>query len=474
MLCTLTLNGLVSALKTLSFDAGREFEVVTVSFDPARRPELAAAKKAAYLERYERPRARGGLALPDRRRGADRSASPRRSASATPGTRRRGSSRTPRAWWCSPPEGRIARYLYGVEYAPQDLRFALVEASARPDRHRRRPGRCSTATSTTPRPAATRLPSCGSCALAASLTVLGLGAFVIVTCAAGARAGRGSREGPAEHVVRLPALPRAGLHHGGPRGRALLLPVRGHRVLLPRCIAALVVVFAVRYRRRSPDERPPAIHGSLALELTWTLIPLVHRDRHLLWSAELFFPRSARARPTRWRSTWSASAGCGRLQHMTGQREINELHVPVGVPVKLTLTSEDVIHSFFVPAFRVKKDAVPGPLHRPCGSRPPSRAGTTSSAPSTAAPKHSQMIGCGRGDGAGRLPGLAGRRGRPGLPGRGRGQKLFQRAGLRDLPPRGLGGARPARWTGLFGRTVRSPAAGTVHGRRRPTSASRS
>ena len=49
-----------------------------------------------------------------------------------------------------------------------------------------------------------------------------------------------------------------------------------------------------------------------------------------------------------------------KLQHLTGQREINELHVPVGEPVKLTLTSEDVIHSFFVPAFRIKKDVVPG------------------------------------------------------------------------------------------------------------------
>ena len=53
-----------------------------------------------------------------------------------------------------------------------------------------------------------------------------------------------------------------------------------------------------------------------------------------------------------------------KLQHMTGQREINELHVPVGKPVKLILTSEDVIHSFFVPAFRMKKDAVPGTLQR--------------------------------------------------------------------------------------------------------------
>jgi cytochrome c oxidase subunit 2 len=49
-----------------------------------------------------------------------------------------------------------------------------------------------------------------------------------------------------------------------------------------------------------------------------------------------------------------------KVQHLTGQREINELHVPVGVPIKLNLTSEDVIHSFYVPAFRMKKDAVPG------------------------------------------------------------------------------------------------------------------
>ena len=63
----------------------------------------------------------------------------------------------------------------------------------------------------------------------------------------------------------------------------------------------------------------------------------------------------------RWRSTSSASNGCGTLQHPEGgQREINELHVPVGRPVKLIMTSEDVIHSFFIPAFRVKQDVVPG------------------------------------------------------------------------------------------------------------------
>jgi cytochrome c oxidase subunit II len=124
-------------------------------------------------------------------------------------------------------------------------------------------------------------------------------------------------------------------------------------------IATLLVVFAIRYRRRSDDERPAAIQGSLALELTWTLIPAAILLFVFLWSADVFFtihrvPRDAMeiyVVGKRW--MW-------KVQHLTGQREMNELHVPVGVPVKLTLTSEDVIHSFFVPAFRMKKDAVPG------------------------------------------------------------------------------------------------------------------
>jgi cytochrome c oxidase subunit II len=124
-------------------------------------------------------------------------------------------------------------------------------------------------------------------------------------------------------------------------------------------IAALVFGFAIRYRRRAPDERPPAIYGSLALELTWTLIPLAIVAVIFFWSADLYVTLSRVPKDAievnvvgkRW--MW-------KVQHMTGQREINELHVPIGVPVKLSLTSEDVIHSFFVPAFRVKKDAVPG------------------------------------------------------------------------------------------------------------------
>lgn len=124
-------------------------------------------------------------------------------------------------------------------------------------------------------------------------------------------------------------------------------------------IAAVLVYFFVRYRRRSDDEQPPLIHGSLLLELTWSVIPLAIVMVVFFWSTRVFFevhriPKDAmeiHVVGKRW--MW-------KLQHMSGQREINELHVPVGVPVKLSLTSEDVIHSFYVPAFRVKKDAIPG------------------------------------------------------------------------------------------------------------------
>jgi len=124
-------------------------------------------------------------------------------------------------------------------------------------------------------------------------------------------------------------------------------------------IATLVVSFAIRFRRRSRDERPRPIHGSTVLEVTWTLIPLGIVMVVFLWGADVFFAM-ARVPPASMDIYVVGKRWMWKTQHMTGQREINELHVPLGVPVKLTLTSEDVIHSFFVPAFRMKKDVVPG------------------------------------------------------------------------------------------------------------------
>ncbi len=121
----------------------------------------------------------------------------------------------------------------------------------------------------------------------------------------------------------------------------------------------VMLFFAVRYRRRSPQDRPPAIEGSLPLELAWTLIPLVLMGAMFVWGAKVYFHMN---RPPDDAMTVSvvAKRWMWKVQQPTGQREINELHVPVGRAVKLVITSEDAIHSFFVPAFRIKKDAVPG------------------------------------------------------------------------------------------------------------------
>jgi cytochrome c oxidase subunit 2 len=124
-------------------------------------------------------------------------------------------------------------------------------------------------------------------------------------------------------------------------------------------IAVLVVVFAVKYRRRSDDEIGVAIHGSLPLELLWTFVPLGIVMVMFVWGAKVFFdlyrPPAGAMEIFVVGKQWM-----WKVQHMDGKREINELHVPVGRPVKLIMGSEDVLHSYFIPAFRVKADVIPG------------------------------------------------------------------------------------------------------------------
>jgi len=140
---------------------------------------------------------------------------------------------------------------------------------------------------------------------------------------------------------------------------ALFLFILAITALFAAGVWIALLYFAIRYRRRSNDDRPAEIHGSLALELTWTLIPLAIMAVMFVWGAKVFFHMN---RPPDDAMTVSVvgKRWMWKLQHPTGQREINELHVPRGRAVKLVITSEDVIHSFFVPAFRIKKDAVPG------------------------------------------------------------------------------------------------------------------
>ncbi len=140
---------------------------------------------------------------------------------------------------------------------------------------------------------------------------------------------------------------------------ALYITLIAISVFFTVLIVLTVIVFAIRYRRRSENERPPAITGSLLLELTWSLIPLLITLGIFTWAAKLYFDLN---RPPagamdvfvvgkQW--MW-------KFQHPNGVREINELHVPVGRAVRLTMASEDVIHALFFPAFRVKADVIPG------------------------------------------------------------------------------------------------------------------
>jgi cytochrome c oxidase subunit 2 len=124
-------------------------------------------------------------------------------------------------------------------------------------------------------------------------------------------------------------------------------------------IALLVIVFAVKYHRTHPAQVGAPITGSVPLELMWSIIPFGISMIIFVWSANVFFDLQRPPDETmqvyavgkRW--MW-------KFQHIDGQREINELHVPVGRPVKVTMTSEDVIHDLYFPAFRVKADVIPG------------------------------------------------------------------------------------------------------------------
>ena len=124
-------------------------------------------------------------------------------------------------------------------------------------------------------------------------------------------------------------------------------------------IFAAVAIFAIKYRRRSPDEVPPPIHGSLKLEIGWSVLPFLVMLTFFWWGAKIFF-FNAVPPPDAMDVYAIGKQWMWKIQYPDGQREINELHVPVGRPVKVTLASEDVIHSFFIPAFRVKHDVVPG------------------------------------------------------------------------------------------------------------------
>ena len=371
MLCTLVLNGLTSALNVISLEPGTDFELVTISFDPRDTPAAAAAKKASYLERYKRPGAAAGWHfLTGGQASIDR-------VTQAAGFRYVWDADTrqfahPTGIVVLTPDGRLARYLFGVEYGPRDLRFAIVEASA---------GKVGTPVDSLllycyhydPMTGRYGLIVMRALRVAGAATVLALGAFIVVMVRREKRRTRFESRIP----NRIP----------NPESRSLECspPLCGPEPLYspsarPRWPAASTpcTSFFSRFRRSSrfsspgsssttrsstaaarPTPSATVVHGGVVLEIAWTVIPFIISMVIFVWGASVFFAMSRPPDETlnvyvvgkQW--MW-------KFQHLDGQREINELHVPVGRAVKLIMTSEDVIHDVFVPAFRVKADVLPG------------------------------------------------------------------------------------------------------------------
>jgi cytochrome c oxidase subunit 2 len=124
-------------------------------------------------------------------------------------------------------------------------------------------------------------------------------------------------------------------------------------------VFVLMTVFAVRYRAGAQVDRSAAPSTGRSLEIAWTVIPLLLFLGVYAWGAidyvALYRP-PARATPV----FVVAKQWMWKAEHRNGRREVGELHLPLGTPVRMVMTSQDVIHSFFVPAFRIKQDVVPG------------------------------------------------------------------------------------------------------------------
>ncbi|HEV7223039.1 MAG TPA: cytochrome c oxidase subunit II [Pirellulales bacterium] len=132
-------------------------------------------------------------------------------------------------------------------------------------------------------------------------------------------------------------------------------------------IAFLIVYFAVKYRSGSkaardayrPEQAAAVARRRHAMEIAWVVGPLIVFAGIFIWGAKLFFV-SYRPPDNTLDVRVVGKQWMWKFQHPSGKREINELHVPLGQPIRLIMISEDVIHSMYVPAFRAKHDVLPG------------------------------------------------------------------------------------------------------------------
>lgn len=144
-----------------------------------------------------------------------------------------------------------------------------------------------------------------------------------------------------------------------PHVDALMLFIIVTCVFFALAVTVAIIFFLYKFRRKTPDEIGVAIHGDMRLETAWIVVPLVLALAMFAWGAVVYV--NFRRAPSDTLDIYVVGKQwMWKLQQPNGQKEINELHVPLGQDVRLIMSSEDVIHDFAVPAFRVKMDVVPG------------------------------------------------------------------------------------------------------------------
>ncbi|MHB1840959.1 MAG: cytochrome c oxidase subunit II, partial [Acidobacteriaceae bacterium] len=143
-----------------------------------------------------------------------------------------------------------------------------------------------------------------------------------------------------------------------PYADALYFALIGMTVTGLALVMTMVLIFSLRYRQKRHPEAVQ-IEGSTLLEATWTLIPLGIFLVFFVWGALLYF-RVFNPPPNSMNIYVVGKQWMWKVEHQGGQHEINALHIPTGVPIQVTLISQDVFHSFSIPAFRVKREAIPG------------------------------------------------------------------------------------------------------------------
>jgi cytochrome c oxidase subunit II len=386
MLCTLVLNGMVDGLRELAWTPGREFDVISVSIDPLETPQRARLTKQRYLRDYGRPGTADGWHFM-----TGSAENIQRLADAV-GFRFKYVEQEKQYVHAAvilvcTPQGRVSRYLYGVQFPEQTLRLSLVEAGegkvgSTLDRvllfcfhYDAEAGRYG--------PVARNLMKLGA-GVTCALLLLGMipywlrqrraassGASTLVDSDAASPADSpdaSSGSGPSAAF----AWPLVGLL--GAPGGSLFFPQRATAeaaivdhvfyfifivsVVFFALILGLMLFFILKYRRREGVGPQPSPSHSTSLELVWTIIPTILVAVMFIWGFWGYMGMR-QAPEDSYEIQVLAKKWAWNFVYPNGHIEA-DLHVPMDQPIRLVMSSDDVIHSLYVPAFRLKMDVVPG------------------------------------------------------------------------------------------------------------------